>query len=327
MLSHRKKITCLLLAALGLLGMHLLVLLHSSSFTSSSDSTQFARTALEIELELAKTVVLPYLNQESQREPFKHRTALRTTTACRQYYFLLILVSSSPANFKRRNDIRKTWADDDTARLRPRWKTAFLVAQTQIIQDSDLLIKENEDHSDLIRADYYDSYWNQTLKILMGFEWTVRYCSFSFLLKADDDVFVNVPKLISFLNAPTTQTEKLYTGRLHKKPDVQRNGKWKVSKEEYSEKNYPSHCSGFAFVLSYDVVALFVEVFEMIPYFRIDDVYVGILADKTGIIPVHNEGFEVSRENLCIPFDNTLVRHGMVDECLAEIFNRTKESK
>ena len=46
-----------------------------------------------------------------------------------QHYDLLMIVSSAPGNFKRRNNIRKTWAFERA--FRPRWTTAFLVAKTQ----------------------------------------------------------------------------------------------------------------------------------------------------------------------------------------------------
>lgn len=255
---------------------------------------------------------IPYVNEESLREPFRHRTALITTTACEQYYFLLILVSSAPYNFKRRDYIRHTWAIDYA--IKPRWKTAFLVAQTRIQNDSNLLLTENEVHADLIRADYYDHYWNQSLKLLMGFEWAARYCNFSFLLKVDDDVFVNFPKLIFFLNDSAIPNEKLYMGNAIRSPCASRHGKWQIYKEEYTEERYPDYCSGFGFILSHDVVALFVEVYDLVPNFRIDDVYVGMLAHKTGIKAVHNDEFVSSCESHT-PIANTLVRHGSLQYC------------
>ena len=82
---------------------------------------------------------IPYLNEESSREPFQHRTTLITTRTCEHHHFLLILVSSAPANVERRDYIRSTWAVDKNNTLKPRWKTVFLVAQTQIQNESKLL--------------------------------------------------------------------------------------------------------------------------------------------------------------------------------------------
>ena len=316
-LFHRRKIwkiICFLFVALAFTGFLDMHLNHCGSWSSQSiyhKSNQLPTNLLN-QLVLSKAAI-PYVNEESPREPFHHRTALITTTACDQYYFLIIVVSSAPANFERRDYIRHTWAVDSASK--PRWKTAFLVAQTLIQSDSNLLVSENEIHADLIRAGYIDHYWNQTLKLLMGFEWAARYCNFSFLLKVDDDVFVNFPKLIFFLNDSTTvPNEKLYLGNAIRSPCAPRKGKWQIYKEEFSEERYPDYCSGFGFVLSYDVVALFVEVFDLVPNFRIDDVYIGMLAHKTGIKAVHQDGFVPS----CLTdtaIANTLVRHGTLKYC------------
>ena len=41
----------------------------------------------------------------------------------------------------------------------------------------------------------------------MGFEWSVNYCTFNYLLEADDDVFVNTLGLVDFLSKYTTLTK------------------------------------------------------------------------------------------------------------------------
>ncbi|XP_078353563.1 beta-1,3-galactosyltransferase 5-like [Oculina patagonica] len=265
-------------------------------------------------------------NTTSNWKPFK--TTLITNRTCSQYYSLLILVSSAPANLQRRNIIRKTWAFKRA--FKPRWTTVFLVAQTRNQNESNSLLKEDELYGDLVRGDYFDYYYNQTYKIQMGFDWAARYCKFSFLLKTDDDVFVNSEKLVSFLSEPTTPKKALYMGVPYKDPKVLRRGKWKVSKEEYSDAKYPDFCPGFGYVLSYDVVISLVKTFSLLPYFRLDDVYVGMLANRTGIKPIRNVGFELHLRKTakqCIPKESTLVRHGFFGrngtngDCLVEIFN------
>jgi len=69
----------------------------------------------------------------------------------------------------------------------------------------------------------------------MAFEWAARYCSFSFLLKTDDDVFVNTRRLIDVLRLKSTPKKGLYMGKVNHNPIVQRGkGKWRVSYIEYS---------------------------------------------------------------------------------------------
>ena len=83
-----------------------------------------------------------------------------------QHYDLLMIISSAPGNFERRNNIRKTWAFERSAK--PRWTSVFLVAQTRDETVSNVLLDEDEALKDLVRASYYDHYWNQTRKIKNG---------------------------------------------------------------------------------------------------------------------------------------------------------------
>lgn len=250
----------------------------------------------------------------------KHKTFLITTRPCMQNYDLLVITSSAPSNFKRRNTIRKTWAFERA--FQPRWTTVFLVAQTRHEVVSDALLKEDEAHKDLVRASYYEHYWNQTRKVQMGFEWAVMYCNFSFLLKVDDDVFVHIPRVLSFLSSPNTPKRKLYAGNHYTNNTPFRGGKWKVTYEEYNLTKYPDFCPGFGYILSQDVVSAFVDTFSSLPFFRLDDVYVGMLADKNGITVTNNKGFEVWHPSnlVCVPTSYTLVRHDVGEECQMKMF-------
>ncbi|PFX26009.1 Beta-1,3-galactosyltransferase 1 [Stylophora pistillata] len=258
------------------------------------------------------------------RLPFEHKTTLTSTTKCSQHYFLLILVSSSPAYFDRRRTIRQTWAVDNS--INTRWKTVFLLGQSRDKNHSELLQREGAFYGDLVRANYYEHYWNQTLKIEMGFEWAARYCSFQFLLKADDDVFINPPAVIAILNRATTPKDKLYMGFVYRNPLVKRTGKWSLTREEYKTTHYPDFCAGPGYILSSDVVTLFVSIFGGIPRFKFDDVYVGMLAAKMGLNAVHDRGFQTPPylPKTCVLDDNTLVRHGAVGQCLTDLFQKSQ---
>lgn len=252
----------------------------------------------------------------------KHKTTLITTITCKQGYFLLILVSSATSNAKRRRDIRESWGVDTF--VNPRWRTVFLVAQTSNPRELNSLSRESEIYGDLVRAKYHDNYFNQTLKIQMGFEWAVRYCKFSFLLKINDDTFVNTRALLALLKDPNTPQKKLYMGRVAPRAVPQRSGKFGVSKEEYSEKFYPPFCPGFGIVFSVDVVTLFVDLFDTIPGFKLEDVYLGLLAAKAGVKATHQSGFDVHPKPAvkCTTMNDTLVRRGVEGDCLFQIYRK-----
>ena len=309
-----------------------LQLVFSTKFFSSwNNPSTFNSNTLHGELEIEKqlktetqgpTAESQHFTTHSTPQFLKHKTSLITNRSCAEQYDLLILVSSAPANLNRRNNIRKTWAFERA--FKPRWTTAFLVAQARDKTLSNSLLKEDKVYGDLVRANYYDHYWNQTRKIQMGFEWAIRYCKFSFLLKLDDDVFVNIPKVLSFLHEPTTPKEKLYAGNHYTNQTPFRGGKWMVTVEEYNETRYPDFCPGFGYILSHDVVNSFVETFSSLPFFRLDDVYVGMLASRNRIKIKHNVGFEVWHPPgwKCIPKPSTLVRHDVGEDCQLKMFKR-----
>ncbi|NXF86474.1 B3GT5 galactosyltransferase, partial [Eubucco bourcierii] len=65
------------------------------------------------------------------------------------------------------------------------------------------LAEESAAHRDLLQQDFLDTYNNLTLKTLMGLEWLSRHCpDAAYVMKADTDVFLNLPYLVSRLLLP-----------------------------------------------------------------------------------------------------------------------------
>ena len=114
--------------------------------------------------------------------------------------------------------------------------------------------KESQIYGDIVQADYQEHFWNMSYKVAMGFEWSVKYCTFCYLLKADDDVFVNTLGLMDFLTKHTTPRRKFYTGNILIGSVVLRDGRYAVSPEEYNETIYKPYCSGGGYVMSRDVL-------------------------------------------------------------------------
>ena len=264
---------------------------------------------------------------KSWKRTSQHKTTLITKKACARNYFLLILVSSAPENQDRRNLIRQTWGTD--INVPPLWKTYFLVGQTKNQTHSDLVKRENEVYGDFICGDYYEDYWKQSLKIMMAFEWAARYCNFLYLLKADDDIFLHTADLIHFLQKKSTPKKELFLGRLHHKPKVRRQGKWKVSYEEFNQTHYPDFCSGAGFIMTYDVIDCIVPLFDVIKPYRMDDVYVGMLASASGVTAVDHKGFFMPIDDYddCNFVPNVLAQHRATGQCLIKLLRMHKNSK
>ena len=250
-----------------------------------------------------------------------HTTYLISRTRCPREYFLLIMVMSSPYNFKRRSAIRNTWAGGQSEE---RWKTVFLVGQGEgDTAQNQRLAAEEEMRGDLIRGAQKEHYRNLTLKTQMGLEWASKYCNFQFLVKADDDVFVDPHAMINHLKKPDTPKTNLYTGRCIHRGFPKRRGRYAVSWEEYNKTGYPPFCAGPAYVLSRDLVPRLVNLFNVKNPLPLEDVYIGTLIEKIGgVDEVLHPGFRLLEYGPCKYHSYTLAYHVVRNGgCMIQLFN------
>ena len=109
-------------------------------------------------------------------------------------------------------------------------------------------------------------------------------------------------------------------GKLHPTDKVPQTGKWSVPYEEYSGTHYPDFCTGAGFVMSYDVVECLVPLFDVIKPYRMDDVYVGMLGNRTGVKAVDHTGFYVHWDiTVCNFLPHVLVQHRATGQCLIKL--------
>lgn len=254
---------------------------------------------------------------------YVHRTKLLSTVICPNTLFLLILVSTNVGNFDRRRLIRKTWGADYS--IKTKWKTVFLLGRNSNNREMKTAMRESKIYGDMVQADYHEHFWNMSYKVAMGFEWSVKYCSFSYLLKSDDDVFVNTFGMMDFLSKYTTPKKKFYTGNVIARSVVMRDGKYRVSPEEYNGTLYKPYCGGGGYVLSRDVVEKLFSYFDVLKPLKIDDAYIqGLLADRAGVKVVNNPEFrmyEYKREYKA----TTLVQHPARGDCAIKLYNNMIE--
>lgn len=126
---------------------------------------------------------------------------------------MLILVPSAPKNRIHRQCIRQTWGQYAS---RPDVAMAFIIGATNNSLVEDSLKTEFNMYNDFIRSRSIDDYYNLTLKTISLLEWVDKYCSrAAFILKIDDDVFLNGEKLFSFIDEHRAEErEKIIYGRL-----------------------------------------------------------------------------------------------------------------
>lgn len=194
---------------------------------------------------------------------------------------VLILVHSAPANWQKRNVIRETWG-----RQNPRARTYFLLGAVNISLLQAEIEHENSVFKDLIQGNFIDHYRNMTYKHVMAFKWMVQNCAnVKYLLKTDDDVFVNTPAVYNFLGgrSASNSNDYLLCAFKYENPLVKRSyrSKWRVGTKEYPGRYYPDYCPGFSLIYSIDVVIRLYKAAQQTHYFWIDDMHVtGTLAQK-----------------------------------------------
>eukprot|EP00058_Branchiostoma_floridae_P012193 XP_002597681.1 hypothetical protein BRAFLDRAFT_58514 [Branchiostoma floridae] len=215
------------------------------------------------------------------------------------------MVTSAPRNNAQRDAIRRTWGNENNVN----WtviRTVFAVGLTPIASTQRLLEQESTTHKDIIQENFVDSYRNLTIKTVMCLKWASEFCpNAKFVLKTDDDTFVNIFNLVRRLwRLNATQARMFVTGRVipGAKPIRQANSiyesRWIVTKEEYSRESYPRYPGGYAYVISNDITRLIYEVSLTVPYLFLEDVYLGLCLEKLGIDVIHGEGFSGWKSSL-----------------------------
>lgn len=206
---------------------------------------------------------------------------------CSRSTFLQIFIHSAPNHFRNRQVIRRTWASV-TSFKKFSINTMFVIGRSGDRLIDLRLGSEARKYSDILWGDFQDTYWNLTLKHLFALKNLGQGCrNVRYVLKSDDDLFVDVFQLINFLTENLRNEMRNFLGCAVALPtEVRRTGKWQVLLQEYPFKFYPRYCAGAAYVASMDVVDALLTAAKSVPKLRIDDVYVtGILRRFVGISP------------------------------------------
>ncbi|ELU11600.1 hypothetical protein CAPTEDRAFT_36919, partial [Capitella teleta] len=190
--------------------------------------------------------------------------------------YLVIYVHSAPAHLEQRTLIRKTYAHPHNV---PGIvvRTLFAIGVSAAHQEA--LSEESAMYGDILQEDYVDSYRNLSLKALSALRFINAQCQHArFVLKCDDDIFVNIFALVRHLQSleeGSPAPNSIFCFLWPYMP-VMRDpkSKWYVSQEEWPQEAYTNYCSGSAFVLTLPVVTAIVNVVPITAYHWVDDFYV-----------------------------------------------------
>lgn len=215
--------------------------------------------------------------------------------ACDKDTKIVVTVLTALKNFEQRDQLRQLVKEVDEVSV------LFLLGNTYSVDVHNLVRSENEIHGDILQGSTVDSYRTLAYKTLMGFVWVNRFCSQArYIVKLDDDVQLDLPRLTSVLNRKYGQTSE-YGDRppdVVECPSVMRNmrpwrhnhshtimGKWSVSREEMSRRVFPDFCPGWLYVTTPKVGLGLAEIAwksrDLIPVARLDDIFVtGFLLER-----------------------------------------------
>ena len=224
--------------------------------------------------------------------PFKY--LINAPYVCRkQNVFLIIYIHTAPNHYKRRMVIRQTWGNqkyypDTTIRL------VFVMGSSDDKNSSgsdEGLRFESEQYNDIVQENFDDTYRNLTYKGIAALRWIDKYCSNAkFVLKTDDDIFVNMFTLLKHIKSVEKHEKESIKNSfilclVWRRMKVMRSGKWRVDEKDWKDDYYPVYCSGSAFIMPVAVAQRLHEVSYHVPFFWVDDFYItGLLPLKAGNI-------------------------------------------
>lgn len=112
---------------------------------------------------------------------------------------VVVVVVSAPNHFEKRQLVRQSWA----GRLTEKWgQHVFLTGQTANVTWQKRIEEESQSFGDIVQLDMMDSYDILTLKSVALLQWAKHFCSaVPFILKCDDDVYINTVRLQSAILA------------------------------------------------------------------------------------------------------------------------------
>jgi len=168
----------------------------------------------------------------------------------------------------------------------------FLVGQSNSSVLNSLLRQEAQVYKDIVIGDFLDTYRNLSLKTLLGLKWSLQHCQPKYILKTDEDCFVNVLSLVQWLQEyhVTNSSRALYAGNVQKEMEVVRDKshRYYVSSMDFNKRIYPPYASGGGYVFSASLLPELLAASQKVPVIPVEDACFGLYMQQIGVKPIHN---------------------------------------
>ncbi len=245
-------------------------------------------------------------------KPFEDTVLNDITCLDLRHVKVLIIVQSAPTKIDRRNKIRERWMRFQVSF--PLVKTVFLFGtetKTKAIKAKPHDVEaEQAEFCDVVQMDFVDSYENVTLDTIsaLKFARTADFSPFGppdYVVIADDDTYINVPKLWSLLYEDDVITPKsdflmgfkFITSQVLKIENRDRRDRFVghliTPSYMYDGDFYPDSMSGSAYVLPAATLTCLYQSSVVTPLFHINDIHVSAFAaERCGYERKHNGRFQ-----------------------------------
>lgn len=290
----------------------------SSSFTSSYTTSTTSLLILLLCFSVQLTAARNFVHSRDEIKLTAHVTIAQTNCAKNETpIFVHTAAVTEGKYFDRRMTIRKTWAREaKEANL----KVIFVIGIPPNATTQAEIKREAATYGDLLQFAFTENYFNITLKAIAELNWSARHCNGSaYLLRVDDDVIVNVPRLSAAIAEGKFRpglTGQVEVTEAHREPAH----KWYMPPRYYHADSY-TFIKGFGYLLSTDRLPKLLASMGRYRGFvlDIDDVYVtGVLADYAKIDRHHDVGFRhYCGGDVCV-LESSLVIYGCAFSAEAE---------
>ncbi|CAF0830872.1 unnamed protein product [Brachionus calyciflorus] len=260
-----------------------------------SKKSHYLTNSLESDFIMEKNLVkdIDSYNRRSKKF-YEPNILINNLTKCvkdEKTILIMCLIHSHKNNFLRRKAMRDTWLTMNNVYLEELMENNLLNYQKIEIKHAFLIGNDNKNetyfnikseadaYGDIIMIDTIDNYKNLLYKHLTVVNWVIKHChNAHFIIKLDDDVFVNIKALGRHLIEKFGITQKnskfMYCNINEMAMPIRENvSKWYVNSNTYPFSLYPKYCEGFAYITNVPTMRLMYEQSKIIPRFWIDDVY------------------------------------------------------
>ncbi|XP_071946148.1 beta-1,3-galactosyltransferase 6-like [Antedon mediterranea] len=201
--------------------------------------------------------------------------------------FLVVLIMTGPNFVENRQVIRETWLSISSDDVLPR----FVIGTANLPDDQVMeLTAENEQYHDLLLLkNHEDSYNSLTYKLIKMYEWLDKNVEYSYVLKADDDTFVQLNLLVDELK--NKQREQLYWGYFDGRAHVHKAGKYAEKDFKLCDRYLP-YALGGGYILSKDIVSFVAQNSKQLNVYNAEDVSLGSWVAAIKVNRIHDVRFD-----------------------------------